>query len=63
MSLEPEEFVYPVHRTFHDQLHLVVREVRILLFAGTLWSAYPSMKVFDGPIAESQRDDTLSFLG
>ena len=63
MCFEPKEFVHPVYCAFHDQLHLVVREVRTPLLACTSREVYPGVKVFEGPIAESQRDDTLSFLG
>ena len=46
MGFEPAESVHPVYCACHDQLHLVVREVRIPLVPYTSWAAYPSVKVF-----------------
>jgi hypothetical protein len=45
MGFEPAEFVHPVYCACHDQLHLVVREVRIPLVPYTSWATAVRLKI------------------
>jgi hypothetical protein len=56
-----EESVYVLNGVFHNTLHLLIGQVRVLLTPKTGRAWLPGVKVFDRPIPERKGNDSLRF--